>query len=54
MAWVRDTGFEEVLRRGGAAAAEVRPDVVAAGISLGVLCAQHTAQTRPGTRPRNT
>jgi dienelactone hydrolase len=43
-------GFQEIVRRGSAAAAQLPADVVYAGFSLGVLPAQSLAQTRPGAR----
>jgi len=43
-------GFEEVLRRGTAAAEELQADIVYAGFSLGGMPAQSLAQTRPGAR----
>jgi dienelactone hydrolase len=46
----RAIGFDTVLERGVAAAHDLPTDVVYAGFSLGVLPAQHLAQTRPGAR----
>jgi dienelactone hydrolase len=43
-------GFGTVLERGITAAAGLPDAVVYAGFSLGVLPAQHLAQTRPGAR----
>lgn len=43
-------GFEAVLERGRRAADGLRPDLVYAGLSLGVMPAQLLAQTRPGAR----
>ena len=43
-------GFEVVIERGSAAAAELPRDLVYAGFSLGVLPAQKLAQTRSGAR----
>jgi dienelactone hydrolase len=50
MAFARETGFGAVVDRGVAAADAIRPDVVYAGFSLGVMIAQQLAQTRPGAR----
>jgi dienelactone hydrolase len=50
MAFARETGFGALVERGVAAAAELREDVVYAGVSLGVMPAQQLAQTRPGAR----
>jgi dienelactone hydrolase len=50
MAFARDTGFDALGERGAAAAAEIRPDVVYAGFSFGVMTAQRLAQTRAGAR----
>jgi dienelactone hydrolase len=44
----RDIGFEAITARGVRAADGLRPDLVFAGFSLGVLPAQKLAQTRPG------
>ncbi|MEX0869455.1 MAG: dienelactone hydrolase family protein [Nitriliruptoraceae bacterium] len=44
------TGFGTIIERGVAAAADLRADVVYAGMSLGVMPAQKLAQTRPGAR----
>ena len=43
-------GFDTVLARGVATVHDLPEDVVYAGFSLGVLPAQHLAQTRPGAR----
>ena len=43
-------GFQEVTDRGAAAVGDLPPDVVYAGISLGVMPAQRLAQTRAGAR----
>jgi dienelactone hydrolase len=48
--FARSTGFDELRRRGLAAAEDVAPAVVHAGISFGVTIAQALAQTRPGAR----
>jgi len=50
MAFARDAGFGGLAERGVAAAEEIRPDVVYAGFSFGVMIAQQLAQTRPGAR----
>ena len=50
MAFARTVGFGALAERGVAAAAEIPPDVVYAGFSLGVMAAQQLAQTRPGAR----
>ena len=50
MAFARETGFEALGERGLAAAEGIRPDVVYAGFSFGVMIAQQLAQTRPGAR----
>ena len=50
MAFARETGFGALAERGVAAAEGIRPDVVYAGFSFGVMVAQQLAQTRPGAR----
>ncbi len=50
VAHAEQVGFDEILRRGVAAAEDLPADVVYAGFSLGVLPAQSLAQTRPGAR----
>jgi dienelactone hydrolase len=50
MAFARQEGFEVLAGRGTAAADAIRPDVVHAGFSFGVVIAQRLAQTRPGSR----
>ena len=50
MAFARETGFAALGARGIAAAEGIRPDVVYAGFSFGVMVAQQLAQTRPGAR----
>lgn len=50
VAHARQIGFDTVLERGIAAVQNLPGDVVYAGFSLGVLPAQHLAQTRPGAR----
>jgi dienelactone hydrolase len=46
----KQVGFQEILRRGAAAAEELPGDIVYAGFSLGVMPAQSLAQTRPAAR----
>lgn len=48
--YCRDVGFDEVRRRGVAAAESLPPELVYAGFSLGVMPAQQLVQTRPGAR----
>jgi dienelactone hydrolase len=50
VAYAREIGFDEVLRRGVAAAEDLPNDIVYGGFSLGVMPAQSLAQTRPGAR----
>src|SRR5690349_15018478 len=50
MAFARDAGFGALAERGVAAAEGIRPDVVYAGFSFGVMPAQQLAQTRAGAR----
>ena len=50
VAYAKQVGFSEIIRRGSAAAEELPADIVYAGFSLGVLPAQSLAQTRPGAR----
>jgi dienelactone hydrolase len=50
LAFARETGFEALGERGVAAAEAIRPEVVYAGFSFGVVTAQRLAQTRPGAR----
>ena len=50
MAFGRDAGFGALAERGVAAAEGLRPDLVYAGFSFGVMPAQQLAQTRPGAR----
>lgn len=50
LAFARDAGFDALAERGVAAADGIRPDVVYAGFSFGVMAAQRLAQTRPGAR----
>ena len=46
----RALGFDTVVARAEHAAAQLPPDLVYAGFSLGVMAAQQLAQTRPGAR----
>ena len=48
MTYARTVGFDAILDRGVAAAEALRPDLVYAGFSMGVMPAQKLAQTRPG------
>jgi dienelactone hydrolase len=48
MAFAREAGFGALAARGLVAAQGIRPEVVYAGFSLGVMVAQQLAQTRPG------
>ena len=48
VAFAREIGFGELLRRGSLAAEGLPPGIVYAGFSLGVLPAQMLAQTRSG------
>jgi dienelactone hydrolase len=50
MAFARETGFGALAERGAEAAEGIRPDVVYAGFSYGVMVAQRLAQTRAGAR----
>jgi dienelactone hydrolase len=50
MAFAREAGFGALAERGVAAADGIKPDVVYAGFSFGVMPAQQLAQTRPGAR----
>jgi dienelactone hydrolase len=50
VAYAKQVGFSEIIRRGSDAATELPVDIVYAGFSLGVLPAQSLAQTRPGAR----
>ena len=48
VAYAKQVGFDEILRRGTATATDLPADIVYAGFSLGVMPAQLLAQTRPG------
>jgi dienelactone hydrolase len=50
MAFAGGPGFGTLAERGLAAAMEMRPELVYAGFSFGVMVAQQLAQTRPGAR----
>jgi dienelactone hydrolase len=50
VAHARSLGFDNIIARGVAIADPLSSSLVYAGISLGVLCAQKLAQTRPGAR----
>jgi dienelactone hydrolase len=50
MAFAREAGFGKLAQRGVAAADGMRPEVVYAGFSFGVMPAQQLAQTRAGAR----
>lgn len=50
LAYADQIGFGEVLARGTRAAEQLPAEVVYAGFSLGVVCAQRLTQTRPGAR----
>ena len=46
----RSVGFDKILERGEASAADLPSELVYAGFSLGVMPAQKLAQTRPGAK----
>lgn len=48
--YARDTGFDAIRERGAAAADDLGPGLVYAGLSFGVTIAQRLAQTRAGAR----
>jgi dienelactone hydrolase len=50
VAYARQVGFREIIRRGSAVATELPADIVYSGFSLGVMPAQSLTQTRPGAR----
>jgi dienelactone hydrolase len=50
MAFAQEAGFGTLAERGVAAAEDIRPEVVYAGFSFGVMPAQQLAQTQPGAR----
>lgn len=50
VAYSREVGFEKLIERGRRVAGSLPPELVYAGMSLGVMPAQMLAQTRPGAR----
>jgi dienelactone hydrolase len=50
MSFVQERGFGALIERGVRAAEDLPTGLVYAGFSLGVVCAQKLAQTRPGAR----
>lgn len=50
MKFASELGFGEVIKRGDQAVQDLPADLVYAGFSLGVVCAEKLAQTRPGAR----
>lgn len=50
LAYIEETGFDEMRERGVRIADDLPGDLVYAGFSFGVLPAQRLAQTRPGAR----
>jgi dienelactone hydrolase len=50
MAFVKEIGFAEVMKRGERSVQRLPAELVFAGFSLGVVPAQKLAQTRPGAR----
>ncbi len=50
MAFIEETGFNDLRARGVRIANDLPPDLVYAGFSFGVTIAQQLAQTRPGAR----
>ena len=50
LAYINETGFDDMRERGVRLADELPPELVYAGFSFGVLPAQKLAQTRPGAR----
>jgi dienelactone hydrolase len=50
MAFVNETGFDELRARGRRTADDLSPQLVYAGFSFGEAAAQELAQTRPGAR----
>lgn len=47
IAHLETIGFSTLIERGQAAVGDLGADLVFAGVSMGVICAQHLAQTRP-------
>jgi dienelactone hydrolase len=50
MAFMKETGFEDLRAKGVRLADDLPPGLVYAGMSFGVTIAQQLAQTRPGAR----
>ena len=50
MAFVKETGFEDILERSVRVADDLPSELVYGGFSLGEMAAQKLAQTRPGAR----
>jgi dienelactone hydrolase len=50
MAFIEETGFQELVDQGVRAAEKLPAEVVYAGFSFGVVVAQKLTQTRPGAR----
>ena len=50
MAFVQETGFDDLRARGVRTADDLPVEIVYAGFSFGVMIAQQLAQTRPGAR----
>lgn len=50
LAYAKRIGFDDILERGVLAADDLRPELVYAGFSMGVMPAQKLAQTRAGAR----
>lgn len=50
LAYIGEVGFDAMRERGVRVADGLRPELVYAGFSFGVLPAQNLAQTRPGAR----
>lgn len=48
MDYLQKLGFQTVISRGAAAAAELPDNIVYLGLSMGVMPTQYLAQTRPG------
>jgi dienelactone hydrolase len=48
--YAEEVGFDTIVDRGQAAAADLPSELIYAGFSLGVMPAQSLAQTRPGAR----
>ena len=50
MAFIKESGMDELTERGVQTADDLSPDLVYAGMSFGEMVAQKLAQTRPGAR----